>query len=112
MKISKFIIAMLIFSLGISCSKKKADVAFKNEKSIEAPYDTTAIDSFSTDAVSIDVARQIRMCSLKYVDSIKKAKDSLVLVKKIQDEERKKKEIEDKAKAEKEKTTTASTTNE
>ena len=36
------------------------------------PYDTTAIDSFSVGATSVDVARQIKISSLKYQDSLKK----------------------------------------
>ena len=38
-------------------------------------YDTTAIDSFSPGATSVDVAAEIRRSSRLYQDSIQKAKD-------------------------------------
>ena len=62
-------------------------------------YDTTAVDSFSTGAVSVDIARKIRMSSPQYLDSVKQAR-------KLQEEENKLKaelEKETKAKQEEEK---------
>ena len=38
------------------------------------PYDTIAIDSFSKGAMSIDVAKKIKMSSVQYQDSLRAAK--------------------------------------
>lgn len=100
----QFSVFFLLLSLAVSCSKKQVQsIPLSENDSKPAPYDTTAVDSFSAGAVSVDVARQIRMSSKKYIDSVKKAKDSMKLVLQIQEEERKKKEAEEKANAEKEK---------
>lgn len=69
-----------------SCQKKKNTPTF-SEEYIPLAYDTTAIDSFSPGAMSVDVAEQIRKSSLAYQDSVRKAKIR-------QEEERKKQEEE------------------
>ncbi len=84
--------------LLIACSRKEPS-GFGAEQEIKIHYDTTAVDSFSTGAVSVDIARKIRMSSPQYQDSVKKAK-------KLEEEERKLKaelEKENKAKQEEEK---------
>ncbi|WP_144281325.1 hypothetical protein [Chryseobacterium echinoideorum] len=74
--------------LFIACSKNKP-VAESSAEVLQPHYDTTAIDSFSEGAISVDVARQIRMTSQKYQDSLKE-------VLKIQQEEKRIKEELDK----------------
>lgn len=56
----------------ISCGKETAKTADTVLENPVAPYDTVAVDSFSVGATSVDVARKIRISSLKYQDSIKK----------------------------------------
>ena len=66
---------ILILLLVISCGKKIPKQSFAAEESnIGTPYDTTAIDSFSQGATSVDIARKIKMSSLRYQDSLKKIK--------------------------------------
>lgn len=98
--------AAIIFSaLVISCSKKEpAD--FYPTDSAKASYDTTAIDSFSNGATSVDIVRQIKMSSKKYQDSVKEALKLQDQEKKLKEElekENKKKADEEKKKAEEEK---------
>ena len=62
----------------ISCGKENQ----KNQHSdpvVSAipPYDTVAVDSFSAGATSVDVARQIRISSLQYQDSLKQIQQKL-----------------------------------
>ncbi|MDQ1856882.1 MULTISPECIES: hypothetical protein [unclassified Chryseobacterium] len=91
--------ATFIFTiLFMACSKKESP-GFGAEQEVRVRYDTTAVDSFSTGAVSVDIARKIRMSSPQYLDSVKQAK-------KLQEEESKIKaelEKESKAKQEEEK---------
>lgn len=60
---------LILSSFALACSKREpvADIA----QELKLKYDTTAIDSFSPGAISVDVARQIRMSSQKYQDSLK-----------------------------------------
>lgn len=91
--------AIFIFTILFTACSKKESPGFGAEQEVRIRYDTTAIDSFSTGAVSVDIARKIRMSSPQYVDSVKQAK-------KLQDEENKLKaelEKENKAKQEEEK---------
>ncbi|MFS4473534.1 hypothetical protein [Chryseobacterium sp. T20] len=91
--------AIFIFTLLFAACSKKESPGFGAEQEVKVRYDTTAIDSFSTGAVSVDIARKIRMSSPQYLDSVKQAK-------KLQDEENKLKaelEKENKAKQEEEK---------
>lgn len=85
----------ILIMLFTACSKKESP-GFGAEPEVKMNYDTTAVDSFSTGAVSVDIARKIRMSSPQYLDSVKQAK-------KLQDEENKLKaelEKENKAKQE------------
>lgn len=91
--------AIVILSMLLTaCSKKEAS-GFSAEQDIKVHYDTTAVDSFSTGAITVDIARKIKMSSPQYIDSVKQAK-------KAQDEEKKLKaelDKENKAKLEEEK---------
>ncbi|MCQ4035878.1 hypothetical protein [Kaistella montana] len=74
----KKLIALSFLISMISCSKENQ----KNQHSdpvVSAvpPYDTVAVDSFSAGATSMDVARQIRISSLQYQDSLKKVQQKL-----------------------------------
>lgn len=82
----------------ISCSKKEPQDLYPAD-SPKASYDTMAVDSFSTGAISVDVAEQIRMSSRKYQDSVKEALKLQEQEKKIKEELEK----ESKKKAEEEK---------
>lgn len=62
----------IIALLSVSCSKKK-DYSENEQTYVQPSYDTTAVDSFSTGAISVDVAEQIRKSSAAYQDSLKKA---------------------------------------
>lgn len=93
--LSAFFVFMILF---IACSKKESP-GFGAEQEVKMHYDTMAVDSFSNGAVSVDIARKIRMSSPEYLDSVKQAK-------KIEEEEKKLKaelEKENKAKLEEEK---------
>ncbi|WP_294288307.1 hypothetical protein [uncultured Chryseobacterium sp.] len=104
--------AVLIFSASlVSCSKKEPADLYPAD-SPKANYDTTAIDSFSNGATSIDVVRQIRMSSQKYQDSLKEALKLQEQEKKLKEEldkENKKKAEEEKKTEEKDKPKTAET---
>ena len=97
-----------------SCGKNVQETDSFNEKvSSIAPYDTIAKDSFSAGAVSVDIARQIRISSQQYQDSLKEVRLKLEeerLLKLEKDkadkklaDEKKKAEDAEKAKKEKEK---------
>jgi membrane protein involved in colicin uptake len=100
-----FFLTLIFSGLMISCSKKEpAD--FYPADTAKAVYDTTAIDSFSTGATSVDIVRQIRMSSRQYQDSVKEALRIQVEEKKLKEElekENKKKTEDEKKNAEKEK---------
>lgn len=68
-KVVFFIVAL---SLTIACSKKQTSEE-TSQTYTEPAYDTTAIDSFSAGAVSVDVADQIRKSSVASQDSINAA---------------------------------------
>ncbi|RQO39558.1 hypothetical protein DBR39_11380 [Chryseobacterium sp. KBW03] len=91
--------AIFIFTILFTACSKKESPGFAAEQDVKMHYDTVAVDSFSTGAVSVDIARKIRMSSPQYLDSVKQAK-------KLQEEESKLKaelEKENKAKQEEEK---------
>lgn len=69
MRFSLFAITCCLF-LSISCTQEKS-LPETPVTELKLQYDTTAIDSFSPGAISVDVAQQIRMSSKKYVDSLK-----------------------------------------
>ncbi len=97
--------AVFIFSVLFTACSKKESSGFAAEPEVKTHYDT-AIDSFSNGAVSVDIARKIRMSSPKYLDSVKQAKKAQEEEKKLKDEldkENKKKLEEEKKKAESEK---------
>ncbi|MCU7614586.1 hypothetical protein N0B16_09080 [Chryseobacterium sp. GMJ5] len=85
----------------MSCSKKEPAAEDISEET-KPSYDTVAVDSFSNGAISVDVARQIRMSSQKYQDSLKEAEKMKLEEQRIQEEldkeNNKKKEEEKKSK--------------
>lgn len=98
--------AIFIFTLLFTACSKKESSGFGAEQDVKIHYDTVAVDSFSNGAVTVDIARKIKMSSPQYLDSIKQAKKALEEEKKIKAElekENKKKEEEDKKKADAEK---------
>ncbi|WP_292010927.1 hypothetical protein [Chryseobacterium sp.] len=91
----------LLLILG-ACSKRKA--VNMEEPIVTLNYDTTAIDSFSPGAVSVDIARKIRESSPQYKDSVKQALKLQQEEKKLREElekESKKKQEEEKKMKEK-----------
>ena len=87
-----FVFSLLL--LVISCGPKETDKeVLVQENSAIAPYDTTAIDSFSTGATSVNIALQIKISSQQYQDSLKD------VLKKIEAEKLLKKEELEKDKA-------------
>lgn len=87
-----FVFSFLL--LVISCGQKETDKeVLVQENSAIAPYDTTAIDSFSTGATSANIALQIKISSQQYQDSLKD------VLKKIEAEKLLKKEELEKDKA-------------
>ena len=74
----KNLLVFFLFLLMISCGKNEVENNLVNDDSHKiAPYDTVAIDSFSQGAISLDVARKIKMSSLAYRDSLKTVKKKL-----------------------------------
>ena len=65
-------IFFVLFIILFSCGKDEVQIVPAEKEIATVPYDTTAIDSFSVGATSVDVARQIKISSLKYQDSLKK----------------------------------------
>lgn len=105
--------AVFIFGVLFTACSKKESPGFGAEQAMKVHYDTTAIDSFSNGAVSVDIARKIRMSSPQYLDSVKQAKKRLEEEKKLREEvekENKKKLEEEKKKADAEKKQKASET--
>ncbi len=98
--------AIFIFTLlFIACSKKETP-GFGAEQEVKIQYDTIAVDSFSNGAVTVDIARKIKMSSPQYLDSVKQAKKAQEEEKKLKAElekENKKKEEEEKKKTDAEK---------
>ncbi|MBV8327163.1 hypothetical protein [Chryseobacterium sp.] len=91
--------AFVLAVLSVACSKKES-AGFSTEQDVKLHYDTTAIDSFSTGAISVDIARKIKMSSPQYQDSVKQAKKLLEEEKKlkIELEKENKKKTEDEKK--------------
>lgn len=111
----KNIVSFILFICTLSflaCSKKEKPVATTTVDESHATYDTTAIDSFSPGAVSVDVARQIRMSSKQYQDSLREAIRLQEEEKKINEalEKEEKKKEEEKKKTEQENKTTENKT--
>ncbi|MGH1518457.1 hypothetical protein [Chryseobacterium sp. JK1] len=102
--------AIFILTVLFTACSKKESPGFAEDQDIKMHYDTTAVDSFSTGAVSVDIARKIRMSSPQYLDSVKQAKKLAEEEKKLKaelekenkaklDDEKKKAEAEKKSKA-------------
>ena len=99
--------SILFFSIT-ACSDKKQNVSTNvKDENVHAPYDTVAIDSFSTGAVSVDIAAQIRRSSIAFRDSVKAVAAAADEAKKKAELEKLKKEADkkelDKKEAEKKK---------
>lgn len=98
--------AIFIFVLLFTACSKKESPGFGAEQDLKIHYDTMAVDSFSNGAVTVDIARKIKMSSPQYLDSVKQAKKALAEEKKLKAElekENKKKEEDEKKKADAEK---------
>jgi hypothetical protein len=96
------IFATVISSLlSVACSQREPIVS--NDQVLKIKYDTTAVDSFSPGATSVDIARQIRMSSQKYQDSLKEAlklqQEEKRITEVLEKENKKKAEAEKKLKA-------------
>ena len=110
---------ILILGFLFSCGKESAkQIVVVQENTSIPPYDTIAIDSFSQGATSVDIARKIKMSSLKYQDSLKliklKVQEEQVLNKAKEDQlaaEKKAKSEFDKAKEKAVNSKTESTVN-
>jgi len=86
----------------IACSKPKPS-NINDVQTVQPHYDTTAIDSFSAGATTVDIVRQIRMSSQKYQDSLKEAikleQEEKRITAELEKENKKKLEEEKKLKA-------------
>lgn len=94
-------VSICFLILTVSCSEKPETAGLNTVDESKVTYDTTAIDSFSPGATSVDVVRQIRMSSQRYQDSLKAAVKLQEQEKKISEElekENKKKSEEEKKK--------------
>ena len=68
----KNFIVFSFFLLMVSCGNKEVvSEAVVEENVAIPPYDTIAVDSFSTGAMSVDIARKIKMSSVAYQDSLR-----------------------------------------
>ena len=109
----KSIVILTFVLLLVSCGEEAVKTAPIVQVDTVVPYDTTAVDSFSVGATSVDVARRIQISSLNYQDSLKKISVKLEeekLLNKVKEEkaqaekklaEEKKKQESDKTKKEK-----------
>lgn len=84
----KLSLSTAVFVILFACSKTQS-AANLDDAYVEIKYDTTAIDSFSNGAISVDVANEIRRSSKVYQDSLRAVAQAL---------EQQKKEMELKAK--------------
>lgn len=92
MKKFVFLLSLMVLS---SCQKKvDQPEEVEEEMHTKAPYDTAAVDSFSSGATTVNIARQIKMSSQRYQDSLK-------TVRKKMEEERTLKQAQEKAEKEK-----------
>ncbi len=97
----KLVFLTFLMIIGISCSKKTQYTETEAPEKIW--YDTTAIDSFSSGAISVDVARQIRMSSMAYQDSVRKVREQQEIEKALKEKEAKEEAEKKKAEEEKQK---------
>lgn len=91
----------IIYFFVIACSKP-VPVNTDDIQAVQLDYDTTAVDSFSAGATSVDIVRQIRMSSQKYQDSLKEAirleKEEKRITDELEKENKRKSEAEKKLK--------------
>lgn len=64
------LVCMMLLGIAISCGEKHPAPAPDFTEEEKPTYDTTAVDSFSPGATSVDVAAQIRRASRQYQDSL------------------------------------------
>lgn len=79
------------FALAIvtlSCGKAPEEAALPNDIAEKPVMDTTPVDSFSSGAISVDVAERIRQSSRKYQDSLKKIAEEKALAAKLLEEQK------------------------
>ncbi len=67
----KKIVGICVLLVAVSCGKNTIEESDFSKEHIVSKYDTLAIDSFSTGATSVDVARKIRISSQNYQDSLR-----------------------------------------
>lgn len=104
----------IIFFFLIACSKREPANADQIQ-AVQPQYDTTAIDSFSAGATTVDIVRQIRMSSQKYQDSLKEAiqleKEEKRITEELEKENKKKQDEEKKQNAKESAAIPATSTN-
>ena len=86
---------IFVLILTFSCSKDTIVQEDFSKESLAPKYDTLPIDSFSTGATSVDIARKIKISSQKYQDSLREIRVNLEKEKLL------KKDADEKLKAEK-----------
>ena len=101
----KRIIIVAFSAASFSCSKNESSYAAKenSERAPQITYDTTAIDSFGPGATSESVMAKINAVA------IKREKDSLAAIAKLQEEKLEKEKKEKEAKEKKEQKTVKET---
>lgn len=93
----KNVLFLFLILATLSCAKKGSSDSLNEQNYVELQYDTTAIDSFSKGAISVDVAEQIRKSSVAFQDSLRKAEIAADIAKKeLADQEKMEKEIKEK----------------
>lgn len=97
----KRIIIVAFSAASFSCSKNESSYAAKenSERAPQITYDTTAVDSFGPGATSESVMAKINAVA------IKREKDSLAAIAKLQEEKLEKEKAEKEAKEKKEQKT-------
>lgn len=100
-QLMKRIIIVAFSAASFSCSKNESSYAAKenSERAPQITYDTTAVDSFGPGATSESVMAKINAVA------IKREKDSLAAIAKLQEEKLEKEKAEKEAKEKKEQKT-------
>lgn len=100
-QLMKRIIIVAFSAVSFSCSKNESSYAAKenSERAPQITYDTTAVDSFGPGATSESVMAKINAVA------IKREKDSLAAIAKLQEEKLEKEKAEKEAKEKKEQKT-------
>ena len=97
------IVVIFLALLMVSCSKKtqEKEIPVQETPSLP-PYDTIARDSFSMGAIPANIARQIKISSPAYQDSLKvvrkKMEEEKLLLKEKEDKDKLAKKVEEEAK--------------